>query len=783
MHVSNETQQQLRFPEVIAALVERCASPMGKVRAANRPFLPDVDAVNRAFDVVADAVKLRLEPLALPLGGLVDPSQAVEAAHLGAMLPPEELLNINGVLFAFEQVREIFSTRAAALPHLGAIAREVPNTDALATRLERCIERSGRISDRASHALADARADALRVHQRIKHRLDALLKDPGFSQHLQESYVSVRHDRYVVPVLAQSRAAVPGIVHNASQTGQTLFVEPTELIGAGNDLAIAEARVLEEERQVLIDLSAAVGARADDIARGLAALGELDEAQAAARLAEALDATRPRVESSGSALLLPGVRHPLLVLQRKTEVVPNNVELGAEGACLVISGPNAGGKTVTLSTVGLCALMVRAGLWIPAQDTARVPLFDTVGTVLGDLQDLSKGESTFSSHLRGVKETIAHASPGALILVDEIAADTDPLEGAALATATLEFVVSRGTRAVVTTHLEGLKALAFGDPRFQNARVGFDEKALAPTYKLHVGSAGASSAIDLARRVGLPSTICDRAQELATSSGGALVTAMRSIDSERDAVARQRHELERFTSELAAREAALREAEPRVEAERRRLETEYREQLRHELEFARREIRTLLEALEARQKAKDVEAAAAEIAERVRTLDAAIAQSKRGPSARPAALQVGDRVWVPSMNADASIVELGPHDALVQAGALRLRVPTSALESSTARAAGPASPRRAPTAPDEGAATSVDVRGERADDAWRRVESALDLAIRNQQASLIIVHGHGTGALKASLRDRLRASPYVASTRPGDRSEGGDGATVVMLRD
>ncbi|MBX7101338.1 MAG: endonuclease MutS2, partial [Myxococcaceae bacterium] len=525
MLASAPTLLALRFEAVRQAIVERARTESGKVRAAARPFLETREAVEAALALVEEARTLHAEPLMLPLAGLPDVRPLAARAARGGMLDPQELLQVTAALFAFDHTAAALEARAERLPRLAEIARAIPDTGKLPSRLERSIEPSGAISDSASPGLKAARDRTRGLHRTIKARLDDLLHDEAFKANLQEQYYSVRHERYVVPVLSQHQRLVPGIVHNASQTGQTLFVEPEALIGLGNELAIAQSVVLEEERQVLLELSELVGDQAEGIERGIAACAELDEAEAAAALSDALKARRPELEPEDGQLALIRLRHPLLALGG-ADVVPNDVELRGPARSLVISGPNAGGKTITLTAVGLVALMVRAGLPVPVGDGSRLPLFKTVDSAVGDSQDLSRGLSTFSAHVTQLRDICASAGSGALVLIDEIAADTDPKEGAAIATAVLETLLSQGAVALVTTHLEELKALAHLDPRFVNARVGFDAARMAPTYRLQLGAAGSSSAIDVARRVGLPEAICVRATELAKNAGGALAQAL-----------------------------------------------------------------------------------------------------------------------------------------------------------------------------------------------------------------------------------------------------------------
>jgi DNA mismatch repair protein MutS2 len=795
---SPRTLEDLGFPEVLAALAQRCRTAAGRARALARPFLEDIPAVQAALARVGEARELLQEGVSLPLGGVADIRAAVERAQKGALLEPRELRDCAQTLFAFSRARGMLSDRATRTPLLGALGQRLPELESLAARVDGCFEVDGEVSERASPALKDARDRIRGLHRTIKARIEGLLREESFVPHLRESYYTLRNNRYVVPVLAQSRAEVPGIVHNASQSGQTLFVEPQALVGIGNDLAIAQSVALEEERRVLQELSDGVGRDSEGILAGVEAAAELDEAEAAAQLGADLDAASPTIEAPDGALVLQQLRHPSLVL-RGREVVANDVRLTEEARALVISGPNAGGKTVTLTAVGLAALMLRAGLQIPADDTSRLPLFTSIHSAIGDAQDLAQDLSTFSAHVRELRRITESAGPGSLVLIDEIAADTDPREGAALAIAVLEELLGRGVRALVTTHLEELKALTHVDRRFLNARVGFDSRRRVPTYRLQLGAAGTSSALELAAHMGLAASIVERARALVLSSGGPLAQALAAAEEERRALAT---ELERARSASAAVEAAARAlAAERAEfAEQRRSEASaHAERLRAETERALTEVSGTLAELRAQASLERAEAARSLLAARAQeTRDRAEGlardSARAGLAPAPEQLRPGDTVHHLGLRRDVSVLELEGDEALVAAGALKMRVPRAELVLARGRPAPPRFPSsergrdslarasRAGPGTLEAPALRMDVRGLRADEAVREVEKFLDQAYRNGDPAVLVVHGHGTGALKQAIRSYLEDSPYVRMYRPGESHEGGDGVTVVGLR-
>src|SRR5215472_4431966 len=800
MQLTDRTLADLGFAEISRALVTRCSTEPGKQRASALQVLPDGEAARRSLAAVEEARGLIEEnDFSLPLGGIGDLVSAVERAAKGAALEPRELIAAAQMLFAFIRLKEALESRFERAPLLGAIAQRLPELERLAARIDRCFEPTGEIADRASAALSEARARARALHQSIKGKIERLLQDEKFLPNLREPYFSLRSGRYVLPIIAAHRAEVPGIVHNASQSGQTLFVEPELLISQGNDLAIAESVVLDEERRILLELSGALGAEAEDILEGLRAAGELDFYEGAARLAIELDAAAPNLDADAGPLVLSDLRHPLLLL-RGRQVVANDLAVEGSVRALIISGPNAGGKTATLTAVGLCALMLRAGLPIPASAASRLPLYRSIHTVIGDSQDLAHDLSTFSGHVEQLKEITHHAGAGSLVLIDEIAADTNPREGAALAIAVLEDLLARGAVVLVTTHLEELKALSHGDGRFMNARVGFDPARLAPTYRLQLGATGASSAIDIAARVGLPPQICERARELALGAAGPFSKALTALEEERR---RASVEIETARGAAAAAEAdRARLAEEHKTLERWQAEEElrHRERITAELKAVADEARELVAKLREQQ---SIEAAARlqqQISERFRQEQARVeevrgrvAASEPGEGAPD--LRVGGWVRHARLGKDMEILELSGEQALVAAGPLKMRVATSELRSATgprpssqfagrAEASRAAARRAERAGPAEWASSEerCDVRGLRQEDALREVELFLDRLARSEDEHALIIHGHGTGALKQAIREYLETSPYVRMYRPGTSEEGGDGVTIVGLR-
>ena len=798
--IPERTRRDLGWDQIVAAVAARTATARGRERALALPFLETRDDIVASLDRIAEVRELIRKELSLPLAGAEDVRGPLARAAKGAVLEAPEMIGCARLIRSAARVRTFLAAHRSEAPILAATGEALPDASSIANRIETAFEPSGRLKDTASANLSSLRDRARGLHRQIKERLEGMLHDEKFTMNLRDTYYSIRNDRYVVPVNASFRAEVPGIVHNASNSGQTIFVEPDALVGLGNELSIAESLAAEEERRVLAELSGDLGDRSNELLGAIEILGELDLVEAEGRLAEALDATTPVIAEGRAPFALKSARHPILTLQGK-KVVANHISLVADQRALVVSGPNAGGKTVTITTVGLTALLVRAGLPVPADPGSVVPLWSGIQTAIGDAQDLGKDLSTFSAHVTALRQILETAREGSLVLVDEIAADTDPREGAALAAAVLGELVDRGAMVLVTTHLEELKALGFADTRFANARVGLDPRTLSPTFRLELGSAGVSSALEIAARCGLPAPVLERAKRN-LHGGAALPVALEKLDAERRSHEKARMDLEDRQQELERLKAELEQARAELGDVKRDIEIRVREEMLEEVVQAHREVGELVASLarkpemrKAVETQEDLKERAERIArERDRLRAREEAEKKGQAAAEGVKLRPGMRVQVVPLGREAEVLEVSADEAMVAAGPLKLRVKLADLvpltgkakaanfASSGGKAARLARAEQAAGGPVGEPEARCDVRGLRAEEAVREVELFLDRKYTEGAANLLIVHGHGTGALKKLLREHLAASPYVAGHRPGEGHEGGDGVTIVSLR-
>jgi DNA mismatch repair protein MutS2 len=832
--LSPKTRADLGWDAVLAALAARTHTDRGAARARDLPLFADARAARQRLGEVAEARLLTSLGAAMPFGGLRDVGELTLRAQKGGVLEAAELYFVGETVAAVARLRRHLLAHKAEAPALAAHVESLLDLAHVSGPIGDCIGEGGHIHDHASPALGPLRRRVDGLNDQLMRRARALLDDPQVAPMLQDHFYTQREDRYVLPVRADARSKLKGIVHGWSQSGQTVFVEPEEMVALNNELRLAESEVAEEERRILAELSGYVAQEAEAIAAGLAAADTLDVIDASARLGEAMDAVAPELGDDGP-LRLPSARHPLMVLSPR-QCVPSDLRLDP-GQTLVISGPNAGGKTVALKTIGLAALLARAGLHVPAAPGARVPFYAQVLSDIGDEQSLERNLSSFSAHLANVRSFLAAADEKTLVLLDEMAVGTEPEQGAALAQAVLEALAARGAQVVVTTHYERLKALGAQDRRFMNASVGFDLAKMAPTFSLQIGVPGSSAALMVARRMGVPPDVCGRAEALLGDRRAgieellvALTEERRRLDEERreTAAARRGAEQERREAEAQNAEAHRRVRELRKGAYDQAVADLKR--VRDELERLAKQVRRAAAAgaAEAVDLVKDgrarVDEAKAEIA-----AHAPAEAAPPGRAADPAELVPGARVFVPALGGRGEVVgapergrvtvQIGPLRTAVAVAEVRLdatpppnrrarredqavrRKPSQAAPDRRGAAATGRSPSSGPggrprgggeaplelvdgaddLAPARTPDATCDLRGVRVDDGLAELDRFLDDALIAAREYVFVIHGHGTGAMKSAVRAHLASHPAVTKSRAGATREGGDGVTVVWL--
>ena len=784
------TLRVLEFGEVLRLLAAETASPLGAERAAALHPSADAELVAQRLAETREGRDLLAEEPVPSLTRVVDIREALIRAGIpGARLLPQELVAVADTLEAAVQMRRHLSRARIPLPQVSRIAAGlVPPQDVLA-EIRRCLGPDAAISDQASPALARMRAETRRMREEIRETLQHLVHSSRLAPILTEPVVTLRNDRYVIPVTPNYRSVLEGIVQDQSASGQTLFVEPLTVVDLNNAIRRLEREAEIEIQRILEALTTAVRMARGEITSTVEALADLDLVMAKARLADRWQAAAPRLVRDG-ALRLTAVRHPLLVEARRAraadgEVVPIDIRVGPEARVVVITGPNTGGKSVALKTAGLAVLLTQAGMPVPASPDSEVPVYEAVYADIGDEQSIAQDLSTFSAHVLRLRQILERAGPRSLVLLDEIGAATNPDEGSALANAVLESLAERGSHVMATTHLDAVKVFVAQDERMVNAAVEFDLDSLRPLYTLHIGLPGRSFAIDIACRLGIPPTIIQRSRELLGESG-AEVTALlsrlqvqeqqRAADAseaarEREGAIASRRAAEQLAAELREQTATIRRRANALVAEiaaeaRRRAEAAVAELARG------KSIRDAREAIRQLGELPDAELA-----------DLPMAEAAEAEAAGLSRVFSGQRVRIRLLRQTGTVLAEPTAQGLVevQLPLGKVRVPLADLVEVSGAAPPPGGGVTWTAGAGDSLAVELNVIGLTVEEAWGRVERYIEDAMLGGLDRVRIIHGKGTGRLRKGLAELLKQHPLVAGVHLATFDEGGAGATIVEL--
>ncbi len=760
---------------------------MGRDRALAASPLTEATEVQAALDLTAEARRALAQEGAPPLDGVPDVRPALARASAeGTALDGADLLLFVPVLDCASRLAAYGRAVKPVAPAIAATAEALPRLSELRDRLRQSLDDDGAVTDKASARLAQIRREIRERRRRLVADLERLLQSEG-DRVFADRFVTIRHGRYVVPLRAEARGRLRGIVHDRSQSGQTLFVEPESAVEANNDLVGLLRDEEHETVAILTALTDGVRAHARELTDLVDTVGEVDWVFARAHVAERMAATAPTLDSDGR-VELRAARHPLLLAQQwrdpAREVVPVDLTLSPEHPLLLITGPNAGGKTIALKTLALLSLMTQAGCHVPVADRSRLPVFGRLYAIIGDEQSVAENLSTFSAFVKQVRQVLDEADGHSLVLLDELGAGTDPDEGAALAQAILEELAERGALVVATTHLEPLRGFAATHSRARNASVEFDAASLAPTFRLVYDRPGQSWALAIAARLGLSPTLIARAETHRSEQARRVSELLAQLDARNRSEAERARELDRREAETAARLAAAQRVEQdaasrarstieRAKAEAAALLTEIRRAVASEWERLKRTERSRPTLQEARRRLQDV--------------GARVAPTPAPAPADTVPLAAGMAVAAEHLGLKGELVALTGDYATIRAGSVTVRVPVGALRPVEATAAASANGRR-PVAPTPEAVNTRPIDrelmllGKTSDEARELVEQYLDNAFMAGLPNVRLIHGKGTGALRKAVRGLLEGHPLVESFRDGEPSEGGAGATVAVLK-
>lgn len=782
----------LELPKILDRLARYTQFSGGAKLAHNLTPCGEIHEARHRLTLTSEARRLLDARPDTTVGAARDVRDMVGIAKRGATLAPADLLDIRGTLVSGRSLQRSLTRLENQFPLLADIAGRIQPANQLIDEIDRCLDERGEVRDNASRELAKARRDVRINHERLYDRLERLIASSRIAPYLQEALITQRGGRYVIPLKADFKGRVRGIVHDQSASGATIFIEPLSTVELNNKWREAQLAEEKEIEKVLAGLSSLVVEEADAIHWTVEALSELDLVFAKAKYAEAIDASEPTLipfsraaSGSMSVVRLKQARHPLL---DPATVVPIDVELDDATSIVVITGPNTGGKTVSLKTIGLLTLMAQCGLHIPAASESALACFETVFADIGDEQSIEQSLSTFSSHLTNILSFLDAVDERTLVLLDELGAGTDPAEGSALARAILDYVRAKGATTFVATHYPELKVYAHATEGVANAHVEFDLDTLAPTYHLSIGLPGRSNAFAIAARLGMPASIIDVARGMVAETDLHTEDLLAGIAQAYQETLQARDQAEAVRDQLQDLQADVQARLVYIEDERREVINQAREQARQELEQVRAEISALRDELKAAAVTLEVldglEDETAKLAAQMAPEPAAAPPPlpSRGGEHRP--IRVGDTVWVEALNTSGQVAALEEGEAEVHAGRLRLRVKVNELEWQTP----PPEPKprdESVTVVSSGLPSSpgieIDVRGLTTDEALPRVDKHIDAASLAGLPWLRIIHGHGTGVLKRAVRKMLREHPLVQSHHPGQPQEGGEGVTIARL--
>ncbi|MEK4230247.1 endonuclease MutS2 [Solibacillus sp. FSL H8-0538] len=787
--IETRALKTLEFDKIREQVARFCSNSIGK--AALDELVPETN-----FDTVVELLEEMDEGLAIlrvkanvPMGGIFDVRPHARRAQIGGMLSPMELMEIASTIRASRILRnfieDIETEGAIDIPHFIERKEQMPVLTALQHEINACIDENGAVLDSASTTLRSIRQSLRSEEAKVRQKLESLTRGSNATKMLSDAIITIRNDRFVIPVKQEYRSHYGGIVHDQSASGQTLFIEPDAVVQANNEVQRLKVKEKAEIDRILAELTAKVQEVGHDLFVLVQLLGEVDVVLAKGKYGQANKCTKPKMNNEGYTRLVRA-RHPLLAME---EAVPNTIEFGRDVTAIVITGPNTGGKTVTLKTVGLCTLMAQSGLPVPALDGSELAVFEQIFADIGDEQSIEQSLSTFSSHMVNIVDILSKFDDKSLILFDELGAGTDPQEGAALAISILDEVVGYGARIMATTHYPELKAYGYNRPSVVNASVEFDVETLSPTYRLLIGVPGRSNAFEISKRLGLNATVIDRAKSFTGTDRHEVESMIASLEESRRRSEREADEAHVLLEEAKTLREQLDERLRTYDDKKENLEKKAKDKARKIVDNAKAEAEKIIAELrEMKKNAADLVKDHELIDVKKRLDEAAPKENKVLQKAvanreRVQNLQPGDEVKVLSYGQKGTLLKKAAgNEWVVQIGILKMKLPEADLQYIK-----PEKEQVTRTMTNVKNRTShvkleLDLRGERYEDALIRTEKYLDDALLANYPRVSIIHGKGTGALRQGIQSYLKGNKRVKSYRYGEAAEGGFGVTVVEFK-
>lgn len=777
----------LEFTKIKEQLVSHCTSSIGKDKAVQLAPSTDFDEVVRWQEETDESAKVLRLKGNVPLGGIFDIRPHAKRAQIGGMLSPIELMEIASTIRAGRVLNRFFEEMAEQEIETVLLTEYIESLHPLIDlqqAITYAISEHGEVLDSASEQLRTLRNQLRTNESRVREKLESMIRSSNASKMLSDAIVTIRNDRFVIPVKQEYRSHYGGIIHDQSSSGQTLFIEPQAIVQLNN--ALQETRVKEqlEIERILTELSVKVGEYTSELLYNVAVLAQLDFVFAKAHYAKVINGSKPQLNQEGRVKLFKA-KHPLIPAD---VVVANDIFLGEEFTTIVITGPNTGGKTVTLKTIGLCTLMAQAGLQIPALDGSEVAVFSAVYADIGDEQSIEQSLSTFSSHMVNIVEILEHVDHESLVLFDELGAGTDPQEGAALAISILDEVYKRGARVIATTHYPELKAYGYDREGVINASVEFDVESLRPTYKLLIGVPGRSNAFEISKRLGLNEKVINHARSHIGEETNQVETMIASLEASRRQAEEEEKEAADYLKQSEKLHRDLQQQIAEYYNERDKLMEKASTEAAAIVENAKKEAEKIIRDLRKLRLEKRADVKEHELIDAKKRLEEAAPELKKSPkmavSSQKRAWQPGDEVKVTSFGQKGYLIEKASSDEWhVQMGIMKMKVKEADLEFiKSAQKEKQTKPLTTIKGKDYHVSLELDLRGERYENALSRVEKYIDDALLASYPRVSVIHGKGTGALRQGVQEYLKNHRSVKRIRFGEAGEGGNGVTIVEFK-